>query len=368
MQRKKWKRGKAVLPLLLSALLIAEPVGTVSTVYAEELPQASQATEPEQEEESSTNEIPVEETEGTELKPDSGAADGAEQDNNDSANENGDVTGEEEDEGSSSEDTDNKDDASENPAEGEEGDEQENEGDGEEEAPDTEDPVDTEEPADTEDPAEEEEDTEEEEVPEEEELPEDEAEAKLEGFSGMPSTYKLTPEQMEGKQSLSDCSDGVEGQEGADYVEGEVVTFAESQEEAEMIAEAYNAQITDFAYGILTLKLNDADSVEKAVRVAADMELNMPAVWPNYRRYLQEEVPVTEDAVATGDDGIEVEITEYDADGAEVSDEEASYLSVLDGNDPYLQPESDFYQYQHLVVGSPYAWAAGHKGQRCGSA
>ena len=363
MQRKKWKRGKAVLPLLLSALLIAEPVVTVSTVYAEELPQASQATEPEQEEESSTNEIPVEETEGTEQKPDSGAADGAEQDNNDSANENGDVTGEEEDEGSSSEDTDNKDDASENPAEGEEGDEQENEGDGEEEAPDTEDPVDTEEPADTEDPAEEEEDTEEEEVPEEEELPEDEAEAKLEGFSGMPSTYKLTPEQMEGKQSLSDCSDGVEGQEGADYVEGEVVTFAESQEEAEMIAEAYNAQITDFAYGILTLKLNDADSVEKAVRVAADMELNMPAVWPNYRRYLQEEVPVTEDAVATGDDGIEVEITEYDADGAEVSDEEASYLSVLDGEDPYLQPESDFYQYQHLVVGSPYAWAAGHKGQ-----
>ena len=37
MRRKKWKKGRTILPLLLSAILIAEPLATTATVYAEEL-------------------------------------------------------------------------------------------------------------------------------------------------------------------------------------------------------------------------------------------------------------------------------------------------------------------------------------------
>ena len=37
MRRKKWKKGRTILPLLLSAILIVEPLATTATVYAEEL-------------------------------------------------------------------------------------------------------------------------------------------------------------------------------------------------------------------------------------------------------------------------------------------------------------------------------------------
>ena len=351
MQRKKWKRSKAVLPLMLSALMVVEPMA-VNTVYAAELSQTSQVMEPEQE--PNTSEIPIEDGEGTEQKSGDDVSTGSEQDEIDADGKEDTTIEEVEGEDSSSEDADNKDESSDDTSEVEPGEEQE-----------TEDPSETEDPAEdsleTENPMEEEE-----ELPDDvegsEEVSDDEAEEKLDGFTGMPSTYKLTSEQMEGKRSLAGYSDGIDEQEGTDYVEGEVVAFAESQEEAEMIAEAYNAEIDEFSYGILTLKLRDTDSVEKAVRVAANMELNMPAVWPNYRRYLQEEVPVTEEGSVSEDDGIEIEITEYEADESEISDGEISYASVIEATDPYLQPESDYYQYHHVVIGSPYAWEAGHTG------
>ena len=56
MQRKKWKKSKAVLPLMLSALMVVEPMA-VNTVYAAELSQTSQVMEPEQE--PNTSEIPI---------------------------------------------------------------------------------------------------------------------------------------------------------------------------------------------------------------------------------------------------------------------------------------------------------------------
>ena len=182
----------------------------------------------------------------------------------------------------------------------------------------------------------------------------------------MPSTYRLTSEQIESKKSLAAHKGEIRGyREGLDYVKGEVITRAESQEEAEMIAEAYNADIAEFEYGVLTLKLDEDTSVAEALEVAGNMELNIPAVWPNYYRYLMEDDPMAEVDIAENDDSIEIDVTEYELDelaalGEEFSD--ISYVGALAYSDPYLQPTSDNYQYHHTVIGSPYAWAEGYTG------
>ena len=198
----------------------------------------------------------------------------------------------------------------------------------------------------------------------------------------MPSSYSLTSAQMESKRDLAAHSGEISGyEEGTDYVKGEVITFADTEEEARMIAEAYHAQIVSFEYGVLTLRLQEGDSVDKAVRVASSTEFNLPAVWPNYYRYaFAEEAaqePVSEADVPeagaevseSDDDVIEVILEEYEVDGstavAEVSEDytESDYLSALAYNDAYLQPASGYYQWHHTVIGSAYAWAEGYTGR-----
>lgn len=202
---------------------------------------------------------------------------------------------------------------------------------------------------------------------------EEEEKEGLEGFSEMPSTYKLTREQMRSKEDLSvHLSEISNYDEGSDYVKGEVITFAESEEEAQMIAEAYNAEIVSFEYGILTLKLNKKDSVSKAIRAAANEELNLPAVWPNYYRYAFSEENMAEDNQAESGESSNIEITteEYEIESyaadTQISGEdytESDYLSVLAYDDECLKPASASYQWHHTVIGSAYAWTEGYTGK-----
>ena len=197
-----------------------------------------------------------------------------------------------------------------------------------------------------------------------EESPEDEKtkEKILGGFTEMSSGYRLTAEQMQSKQDLAAHLDEISDyQEGVDYVEGQLITFAENAEEAELIAAAYNAEIVQFEYGILTLQLHEEDTVNKAMRAAASEKINLPAVWPNYYRY------------AFTDDYIEIETQEYDveedgepADGAGTEEPEMpsdEYLEALGYTDPYLQSTNYYYQYHHTIIGSAYAWASGSTGR-----
>lgn len=202
-------------------------------------------------------------------------------------------------------------------------------------------------------------------------------------FRELPSDYKLTSAQMESKRELASRLNEISAyEEGADYVEGQVITLAQTQEEAELIAEAYHAQIVQYDYGVLTLQLGGQDTVNRAMRAAADVEINLPAVWPNYYRYAYGETPeeaapagaapdgaLTDGAQNTqGQDGlIEISMEEYDAETDGVTDSvgqtDGSYLEALAYSDPYLQSSSTYYQYYHTTIGSPYAWAAGYTGQ-----
>ncbi len=222
-----------------------------------------------------------------------------------------------------------------------------------------------------------------------------EAEEKIAGsFTEMSSDYRLTSEQLESKRDLAAHLDEISDyQEGVNYVKGQVITFAQTQEEAELIAEAYNARIVQFEYGILTLQLQEEDTVIKAMRTSAGEEINLPAVWPNYYRYAlgetaaepgfasgdppedtqndpAQDISVTEE---DADDYIEIEIQEYETeengesagtdDPEELSDPADDYLETMAYSDPFLQSTSYYYQYHHTVVGSAYAWAAGSTGR-----
>lgn len=356
--RKKWKRNKVILPLLLSAIMVVEPVATATTVYAEESEPTIIVTEVEETEDTDAVETPVDGTEENDQNSDKSGDVDADQDN---GQEDGDVSDDNVGGGkdSSPEDVDNQGESSETPSDAEEGEEPDSEEDGEEELPDEE--LTDEELSDEEEVVDEELD----EGPEEDADTEGAENEALKGFTGMPSTYKLTSEQLEDKKSLTEHAGEFSNfQEGSDYVEGEVVTFADSQEEADLIAKAYNAEIVRFEYGILTLKLSDGVSVSTAVKVAANTELNMPAVWPNYYRHLMEEEPVIDSSTVQTDDGIEIETSEYELDelaalGEEFAD--TSYTAVY--SDPYLQSGSaSNYQWHHTVIGSAYAWGEGYIG------
>lgn len=347
--RRKWKGSRVILPVLLSVIMAVEPVGAVATVHAEEIVEPIETAEQDQGESAEEDqkdqlgdgaEGTVEDN-GQDQEGEPGQIDDGQKTEDNSGTEAGGAKD------SDIDDTDKEEEPSENPS----GTEDEK-GQGTEEGKDQET-----EDGDTDEPPKEElpEDETLEEKPEEgagveedtvsgndleAEEPETEDGA-LNGFTGMPSTYKLTSAQMESKRSLSAHMGEIGGlHEGSDYAKGEVITEAESQEEAELIAKAYNAEIVSFKYGVLTLKLGEDVSVGDAMKVAADTDLNLPAVWPNYYRYLLE-----------------------DGDSIDEDASETSYLAVLAENDEYLQPNSSKYQWHHAAVGSPYAWAEGYKGQ-----
>lgn len=193
-----------------------------------------------------------------------------------------------------------------------------------------------------------------------------ENEGDLGEFSGMPDGYRLSSEQIREKRLLAgNVEDVEESAEGIQYVEGEILTLAGSEEEAGMIAEAYNAEIRSYEDGLLVLELGEQVSVCDAIQAAASSRTLLPAVWPNYYRYVHgEEVP--QESV---DELIEIEEEEYipEAETAltEESDEPAleAYAQAVDSyNDPYLKATSSNYQWQHVAVGSPYAWSEGYQG------
>lgn len=359
MRRKKWKKSKSVLPLLLSAILFTEPLGTAATVYAQETGVTAVAEEIQQgedEQNTKNQEGDIPDSENTQQEEDSEAsADTGEQDKEEPA--------------------DTKEQDKEKPADTEEEDK--------EKSADTE-----EQDQDTPDKEEQDSDTVDQDTSGDETLEEDggvskndveqdsvsendvkeDVEEESEEFSDMPEDYQLTAMQQVEKQVLESELVNINPEdEGVLYATGQVMVKAGSREEAEMIAEAFNAEIEGFENGILLLRLNKSDTVANAVKAAASARTRLPAVWPNYYRY-----PHTEETVAAqNSEGISIEETEYEVDGnegtADVDEEgvptlEAYANAAFSYNDPALVSTDVHYQWQHVAVGSAYAWAEGYTG------
>lgn len=339
------KLSKVLLSFALSVALMIEPTASMSAVYAQETQPLEQVEEEEPAGEDSAtddqdNEIP---------KQDETLEDGSE-------GETGDETGDEsvgetgsETEDKSEEGTGDETEAGSEEESGELTGEEENEQEGEEEISVSENAID-------------------------EDATQEDAESDLDGFSDMPADYKLNSSQKKLKEGLLSLLDNLdESDEGGAYAARQVYTFADDRETAEMIAEAYHAEIISFDMGVLTLRLSSGTTVKQAMKAAANMENSLPPIWPDYRNELFGEfAPEVEDAVISDMEVIEEEYSLDDTDGGlPTGDEEgtslADYeqaLNELDGfADEFLNPTSDSYQWFHTTIGSPYAWDAGYQGE-----
>lgn len=201
-----------------------------------------------------------------------------------------------------------------------------------------------------------------EEEPEDGETPQDTAD----GFSEMPSDYRLTSFQRQLKADLSDTLEQFkEDEEGETFAEGQIITFAESAEEAELIADAYCAEVVNFDMGVVTLALQNENTVRSALLTAAETDNNLPPVWPNYVRELYGEFETASgDGQGTGMEKVstpELEITEEELSYSETYEQALNEMESC--NDPYLKAEDSRYQWFHTTIGSAYAWNAGYTGE-----
>lgn len=360
--RARKKFSKRLLALLLSAVMIAEPAGSSIIVHATEAD--AELTE-------------AEGTEGAGGQTDAGTPESAEEENKDSTSEeqeNGESNPEDQgSEESGEKPSDNQQEETENQnPEDQEGTENQNPEDQEgtenqnpedQEGTENQNPddqiTDGEEPGEEGDEAEDSE--EEDEEAEDEEEKEENTDTK-ESFS-MPSDYELTSKQKQMKAALAaSMSDFDDSAEGVQYAEREVFTFADSREEAELIAAAYHAELIEYDEGIAVLKLQAGAAVGEALRAAASADNNLPAVYANYYRYIhveeQQNVPA-----------LDITEEEFDLEGYTFVDPETeepgieAYMQAVEAlGEPNMAYDSNYYQWQHVNVGSVYAWDAGYKG------
>ena len=161
-------------------------------------------------------------------------------------------------------------------------------------------------------------------------------------FPGLDESYILSAEEMAEKQEVLDYSyDWANIDSQNNYIAGEVVFLAESEEEALAYAQAYNATLDSYEYGVAVIKLNADPAYKEAtvgdvMRAAASPDSNLPAVWPNYIRY-------------TCSEEIETEGTQM-----------GTYEPCAD---PFMTVTSSYYEWYHSVVNSTVAYNAGYRGK-----
>ena len=347
------KLSKVILSFALSAALLMEPVAGMATVQAQE----AQPVDESSSEDQNTEDVSTDNEIGDDLNQD---------EVNDSVGsaESGQETNKSEEENGTGTENDSEEENGEDEGDGSEGENGTGTEDGSEDGDEDE----------TEDKSEEENDgLTEEEASQKAEEDTEETESDLDGFSAMPSGYKLSASQKKLKEGLASLCENIdESDEGGVYAARRVYTFADNQETAEKIAEAYHAEIISFDLGVLTLRLSDDKTVKQVLKIAADMDNNLPPVWPDYRNELHGEVvPEVSDTASD----IEIIEEEYmiegssditEADGEEIPSlaEYEQVLNELNGfGDEYLNPTSDSYQWFHTTIGSPYAWDAGYLGE-----
>ncbi len=186
-------------------------------------------------------------------------------------------------------------------------------------------------------------------------------------LKGMPEGYVLDEEQYEMKAALkeNDVLNVFKGMtEGVDYEADTVVCLADSEEEAQTIAEAYNGELELYAQGVAEIKLNGSVTVEQAFTVAADEAYAIPVVEPNYYGKLED--PFQYNVETDYMDGSDF-FAEMDASAKKpgklvwqdwVTGKDGA-AALLSNPDEYIKdPASTYYQYMHEMVGTYNAWSA----------
>ncbi|MCR5507401.1 MAG: S8 family serine peptidase [Lachnospiraceae bacterium] len=251
-------------------------------------------------------------------------------------------------------------------------------------------------------------------------LPEEMA---LKMFPGLSKGAVFDNETLADKKEVADhLKESALGIEGQDYVENQILVFADDEAQAEEYAAAYNGTLENYEFDLAVISLNTNPeykeaSVMDAMCASANPKNMLPAAWPNHYRYICEEgadesmteTPDDEDAYEDYDDqdeeGQEMYVDENgnpayeDEDAADVeeaddpdpdfNEEEYEYTEPEDGEqavfydengdiveegasstmdafgytEPMLLPDNSMYQWHHNLIGSKYAWQAGYTGR-----
>ena len=162
---------------------------------------------------------------------------------------------------------------------------------------------------------------------------------------GMPADFVLSDDQLHAKEVMS-TKDIVSVTEaltpGEDYVDNQVMFWAESKEYAETVAAAYNGELVSYSNHIALVELQST-TVTQALTVAADTTNNMPALDANH--------------IITLDPG-EKNMESKAGFDFSTQAEAPSKQSWFDRpNDPFLQYPNEYeYQWMHDVVNTYEAW------------
>lgn len=172
-------------------------------------------------------------------------------------------------------------------------------------------------------------------------------------------TMKLSEEMLLEKKELSTVVSAIKGMEAdADYIEHEIVFAADSEEQAEQIADCYGGEIKELEYGIAVAVISE--TVLNAVEKAADTEIWLPAVYPNIVYNMYGEYEET-DAVfeADSDEGL---IDESDVEHETALDEdELNKMFPSEDEHLYASAPNDKYfnaQWHHDNMNTVEAWNA----------
>lgn len=173
------------------------------------------------------------------------------------------------------------------------------------------------------------------------------------GFKTMTLSQNMKAE----KSELSSVMAAMESMDaGEDYLNNEIVYFAESKEEAEQIAECYGGELSEYEYGVAVASIK-AEVID-AIKAAADPDIALPAVYPNivYELYSEDENneggnEYIELESATGQD---TELEDMVDSGAELDIPcEDEHLYATAPNDTYYDS-----QWHHNTMNTVEAWNA----------
>ncbi|MCR5119672.1 MAG: S8 family serine peptidase, partial [Lachnospiraceae bacterium] len=157
--------------------------------------------------------------------------------------------------------------------------------------------------------------------------------------------FALTEADYAAKQAIRDhglLENFAKLTEGVDYSSNEMIFLADSEEYAKAVAAAYGAELKSFEYGVAVLDMSGSKlSIGDAYALAADADVALPVVEPNYLYKLNEPEADQNTTEAKKNKAVEWKLTQWEDFGR---------------YDPLLDPADPNFQWWHQYIDTYGAW------------
>lgn len=147
---------------------------------------------------------------------------------------------------------------------------------------------------------------------------------------------------------------------GVNYEEGAVYALVDTGEEAEEMADFYGITLESYDYSVAYYKLPKGISVAEIIKKSMDNEKGYPVLCANHYGTVSDCNLESNDIGYGEEEGIDddLELESYLTDTPLLEKE-----NLLNENVMFSYGRPYGYQWQHDVIGSPYAWTSGIRGR-----